>query len=426
LFKRIFLLLFCTHFKKQKTTPQQNYPLESMMNWYFSCIVPNIKRKVHFIELLRTENTCQGRDSDPCTNVDINIFPDDVWLNIVLYLDGPFISLLQRINRRFFSLMKNPLIWKTASKTLKLFVEDPSKTIVVPVPSSWEAVYWALRRESISFEASEVIPMKYIPVCSELLVSSHGIEYRGPIGGDRAVRAPIGWTIPPAAKSRSPIFRGFGARTVWKVPPLLVACHNEPASAEYIFAPCRYFEVSVLDPRGARPSGRGESSWCVAVGLSADDFPLEGMQPGWDIRSCAYHSDDGHVFFGNARLASLPPFGPGDIVGCGLRSDRRLFFTLNGRLLATMPALPPAFCERARRGGLFPTVGVDTPCPLRVNCGCAPFMYDLRDLRAGARGCGGGGGGGWADGWFDAPSSSRRSGRGRLVGALHDCGCSVS
>jgi hypothetical protein len=402
-----------------------------MQIWLSARVLTSYKKTDKYIDLLRNRTSYQGSESDPCTNLDLDSIPDDLWSNIVEFMDGPHMSLFQRINRRFFALMKNPLIWRNASKKLKLMIEDPSMTIVVSDPLSWQAVYWALRREGISFAEPEARPTKNNPVCSELLVSGHGIEYRGPIGGDRAVRAPVRWTLPPVASSRSPIFKYLRTRTVWKVPPLLVARRDEPSCAEYIFAPCRYFEVSVLDPRGARgarSSGNGESTWCVAVGLSADDFPLEGMQPGWDARSCAYHSDDGHVFFGNARLASLPPFGPGDVVGCGLRSDRRLFFTLNGRLLATAPALPPAFWERARRGGLFPTVGVDTPCPLRVNCGSAPFAYDLRELRpCGAGGCGGGGGGGgWADGRFDAPCAPRRSGRGRLAGALHECGCSVS
>ncbi len=71
-----------------------------------------------------------------------------------------------------------------------------------------------------------------------------------------------------------------------------------------------------------------------------------------------------------------PLFGPGDTVGCGLEySSRRIFFVWNGNFLGY------AFDEISEDvidSGLFPTVGVDTECPLHINFGDQPFKFDLR------------------------------------------------
>jgi hypothetical protein len=185
----------------------------------------------------------------------------------------------------------------------------------------------------------------------------------------------------------------------WKVPPLLVPCAGEGAGcAQYLNAGCRYFEVTILPPNTSSrtrvpiSASFGGSSvspsldyydpcWCVAVGLSTEEFTLAGYQPGWDKRSCAYHGDDGRVFFGNTRLMTLPTFGSRDTVGCGLRSDCKIFFTLNGRLVGLSPELPHLFMEYTNpRQVLFPTIGIDSHCPVKINWGRTPFLYDLAGL----------------------------------------------
>jgi hypothetical protein len=55
--------------------------------------------------------------------------------------------------------------------------------------------------------------------------------------------------------------------------------------------------------------------------------------PGWEPRSWGYHGDDGRVFSEHA-FSNLfgPTFGANDVVGCGLISKTRAFFTKNGTL----------------------------------------------------------------------------------------------
>jgi len=117
---------------------------------------------------------------------------------------------------------------------------------------------------------------------------------------------------------------------------------------------------------------------CVAIGLSTRSFSPSNKMPGWDLTSYGYHGDDGGIFHGQGDMLKLygPAFGPGDTVGCGLEySTRRIFFVKNGTFLGY------AFDECPKEvvnDGLYPTVGIDTECPVFMNFGERPFMFDLR------------------------------------------------
>ena len=123
---------------------------------------------------------------------------------------------------------------------------------------------------------------------------------------------------------------------------------------------------------------RGQRHECVAIGLSTKAFSPHNRMPGWDDASYGYHSDDGGIFHGQGDMLRRygPSFGPGDTVGCGLEySTRRIFFVKNGVFLGY------AFDKCKREDvemGLYPTVGVDTECPIFVNYGRRPFKFDLR------------------------------------------------
>ncbi|CAN0105752.1 unnamed protein product [Ectocarpus sp. 4 AP-2014] len=137
-----------------------------------------------------------------------------------------------------------------------------------------------------------------------------------------------------------------------------------------------YFEVTIIAPRLDAPHPIPD---CIAVGVSESRFPLKGKMPGWDSRSYGYHSDDGGAFHdaGSMLFKCGPSFGAGDVVGCGLDYSvggdaADLFFTLNGELLNGGSA---AF--RGVRGTFYPTVGVDSACPVRINLGGEPFRFDL-------------------------------------------------
>jgi hypothetical protein len=146
-----------------------------------------------------------------------------------------------------------------------------------------------------------------------------------------------------------------------------------------------YFEVSIIEqahdhtsPENTHHDNRHE---CVSIGLSTKSFCLQDKMPGWDFASYGYHSDDGGIFHGKGLQPrhGQPSYGPGDVVGCGLDyKSRRIFFTKNGKFLG---------CEFSNIGtnvvncGLYPTVGVDSECPIFVNFGERPFYFDLNTIK---------------------------------------------
>ncbi len=138
-----------------------------------------------------------------------------------------------------------------------------------------------------------------------------------------------------------------------------------------------YFEVTLVKQAQSVTS-------CVAIGLSTKSFPLTGRLPGWNTQSWGYHSDDGAIFHEKKILGFGPLFGEGDTVGCGIEyTSRTVFFTRNGQLLAydvnDKVSVRTGIIER----GLYPTIGIDTSCPLFVNFGSEAFKFDVK--RYGAR-----------------------------------------
>ncbi len=117
---------------------------------------------------------------------------------------------------------------------------------------------------------------------------------------------------------------------------------------------------------------------CVAIGLSTLSFNPRSKMPGWDDYSFGYHGDDGGIFHGHGDMLRRygPSFGPGDTVGCGLEySTRKIFFVKNGEFLGyAFEKIDKEMVER----GLYPTVGVDTECPIHVNFGQVPFKFDWK------------------------------------------------
>ncbi len=119
---------------------------------------------------------------------------------------------------------------------------------------------------------------------------------------------------------------------------------------------------------------------CVAIGLSTLSFNPRSRMPGWDEHSFGYHGDDGGIFHGHGDMLRRygPSFGPGDTVGCGLDySTRKVFFVKNGEFLGwAFENVDEEMLDR----GLYPTVGVDTECPVHVNFGKLPFKFDLKEF----------------------------------------------
>ena len=113
---------------------------------------------------------------------------------------------------------------------------------------------------------------------------------------------------------------------------------------------------------------------CVAVGAATARFDASRLMPGWDEHSWGYHGDDGGRFHGEgAATARDPPFGRGDVAGCGIDRGRgEVFFTRNGAFLGAAPLSADDLASP-----IYPTVGLDHADPVHVNFGSEPFAYDL-------------------------------------------------
>eukprot|EP00026_Physarum_polycephalum_P010606 Phypoly_transcript_10773.p1 GENE.Phypoly_transcript_10773~~Phypoly_transcript_10773.p1 ORF type:complete len:355 (+),score=37.65 Phypoly_transcript_10773:139-1203(+) len=106
----------------------------------------------------------------------------------------------------------------------------------------------------------------------------------------------------------------------------------------------------------------------VAIGVGAAHISGKDMLPGWLPGSYGYHSDDGNAFLENGQGEPYgPPFATGDVVGCGLTLDNKLYFTKNGQNLGTAFTLP--------RIKVFPIIGLDK-ASISTNFGHSPFLYN--------------------------------------------------
>ena len=97
-----------------------------------------------------------------------------------------------------------------------------------------------------------------------------------------------------------------------------------------------YFEVDVHFNQGYRAM---DDFRRFSVGLACSLFPLKKTQLGYDYHSFGYHRC-GSLVHGNRRFARMPPYKPGDTIGCGLTYPPlsngpygKIFFTKNGDLV---------------------------------------------------------------------------------------------
>jgi len=144
---------------------------------------------------------------------------------------------------------------------------------------------------------------------------------------------------------------------------------------------------------GDNEGGNEESldAECVAIGLSTSRFRPAAKMPGWDAHSFGYHSDDGGIFHGAGDMEREfgKTYGVGDTVGCGIDYSHgdgggAIFFTLNGEFLGYAWTNVAAI---SLGEDMYPTVGVDSNCPLEINFGSHPFTFDLGGFVEGQRHC---------------------------------------
>ncbi|KAG2320449.1 hypothetical protein Bca4012_056510 [Brassica carinata] len=146
-----------------------------------------------------------------------------------------------------------------------------------------------------------------------------------------------------------------------------VAQANRPAPFKSL---TYYFEIFVKD---AGLKGK------VAIGFTKEGFVMR-RQPGWEVDSCGYHGDDGHIYRGKGTGEAFgPTYTTGDTVGAGINyASQEFFFTKNGALVGKIP--------KDIKGHLFPTVGVHSQNEeVSVNFGKKKFVFDVNGYETSAR-----------------------------------------
>lgn len=139
---------------------------------------------------------------------------------------------------------------------------------------------------------------------------------------------------------------------------------NKPAPVKRLVY---YFEIFVKS---------GGAKGQIAIGFTNESFKMR-RQPGWEVNSCGYHGDDGHLYRGQGKGE---PFGPtyttNDTVGAGINyASQEFFFTKNGVVVGAV--------YKETRSPLFPTVAVHSQNEeVEVNFGQKPFAFDIKEYEA--------------------------------------------
>lgn len=96
-----------------------------------------------------------------------------------------------------------------------------------------------------------------------------------------------------------------------------------------------YFEIIIQDANDPELKSRN-----VSIGLTSEFSDQNPAHAGQSIWSLGYHGINGTVYEDKHKEASTRhPFGPGDIVGCGIDYDSEEYlFTVNGEIVCTFKA----------------------------------------------------------------------------------------
>ncbi|KAF8244121.1 hypothetical protein K440DRAFT_25403 [Wilcoxina mikolae CBS 423.85] len=108
----------------------------------------------------------------------------------------------------------------------------------------------------------------------------------------------------------------------------------------------------------------------IVIGLSSGIAPLTKM-PGWDSKHqwWGYHGDDGGAYHNSdSSNVFYEKYEKGDVVGCGVDQQGKLFFTKNGKKQDT------PFHDIS--GQMFPVAGMTEGGHIRANFG-PEFMYQF-------------------------------------------------
>lgn len=121
--------------------------------------------------------------------------------------------------------------------------------------------------------------------------------------------------------------------------------------------------------------------------MSNGPVPRSDRFPGWDAERWGYHGGDGLKFASSGSGTKYgEKYGTGDTLGCCVNSERRMFFTKNGRSLGNTYFYPLIelilikFHRVCIRGCFWPVTSnsrIDQSCRIHINFS-EPFVYDLQ------------------------------------------------
>jgi hypothetical protein len=130
----------------------------------------------------------------------------------------------------------------------------------------------------------------------------------------------------------------------------------------------------------------------IAIGLSSGIAPLTRM-PGWASKHSwrGYHGDNGGAYCKDSADIFYEKYEKGDVVGCGLDQQGRIFFTKNGKMQGMCsfqgPNLTKGQPDASKNlgapfhdisGQMFPVVGMRNGGHVRANFG-PEFLYQFED-----------------------------------------------
>jgi hypothetical protein len=234
-------------------------------------------------------------------------------------------------------------------------------------------------------EKRQLVASDLIKICKGENTGEFSIRYAGEVGGHDVHSIRSDNPLPrPCLRKKGKRFRLPFRKNTAKWNPFVAPFMEKDLSVNVTPRVVSYFEVSIIKclnqrrPALSFDSLDGERKDCIAIGLATDTFDCQSALPGHNF-SFAYHSDDGGIYHGTGRQQKhASPFGPGDIVGCGVDYvTGSIFFTRNAKFLGCgWQGLGVDFLSQT---DLYPVVGIDSEDSVSMNYGHKPFEFDLSE-----------------------------------------------
>ncbi|EXX75034.1 Ear1p [Rhizophagus irregularis DAOM 197198w] len=132
-----------------------------------------------------------------------------------------------------------------------------------------------------------------------------------------------------------------------------------------------YFEITILEKEDPNTN--------IVIGVATKPFPCYRL-PGHTEYSIGYHSNNGQVY--QNSMYNGWEYGPSwnnihTTIGCGYKPlSGEIYFTFNGFILGTLFTTEVEYdALNEKRYYLFPSIGANGKCKIRVNFGEEKFVY---------------------------------------------------